>query len=72
VLSDLSYPRRHLLHADSLSIRTIEFGTEPWENSVVIGLISPMSGTSREPKVPKEPPLEPKEPKEFFLVGLIV
>jgi hypothetical protein len=53
-------------------MRTIEFGTEPLENSVVIGLISPISGTSCAPNPPKELPLAPKEPKEPPLDGLMI
>jgi hypothetical protein len=38
-------------------MRAIEFGTEPRENSVVIGLILFISGASCDPKEPKELPL---------------
>jgi hypothetical protein len=35
----ISYPRLQRAHADSRSMATIELGTEPLENSVVIGLM---------------------------------
>jgi hypothetical protein len=37
----ISYPRLQRAHADSRSMATIELGTEPLENSVVIGLMLP-------------------------------